>query len=156
MKHREARRESLKNPIRLVSNLDSPFVVLKDDDSYMKNLRERHEFIQSILFMKGINREAAFEMKLLKMARQLQRNLNNKNIRHKKELILEQVKKSFTNSTFLANLREQSKEIENGLLKVGIDHSQFREMAKFILTKEKNKYRSIIMEKERIFALTQI
>jgi hypothetical protein len=50
----------------------------------VKKLREHRQFINTVLFMKGLNQEAANEIELLKMGKILDRNLNNKNLRQNK------------------------------------------------------------------------
>ena len=125
IKHRLIRKMSLINPNNLIKDLNQiEFNELeeKKEDYRITNLRVRRHFINQILYLKGLNREVANEMYILKMGKILDRNLNNPNMKINKETVVNALRSSFTNNTFLNKLKKQSAQIENELKRLGINY----------------------------------
>ena len=125
IKHRLIRKMSLINPNNLIKDLNQIEInelEEKKEDYRITNLRVRRHFINQILYLKGLNREVANEMYILKMGKILDRNLNNPNMKINKETVVNALRSSFTNNTFLNKLKKQSAQIENELKRLGINY----------------------------------
>lgn len=77
---------------------------------------------------------------MMKLEKILDRNLKNTHLKINKASILESLKSTQTNNTYLKHLQKQSAEIEEQLLKIGINAQPYKTLAAYAIRKENDHY----------------
>eukprot|EP00347_Sterkiella_histriomuscorum_P009787 403339896 len=103
----------------------------KDEDlsKHLNLIKSRNKFVENSLYIKGLNNDYKIFYEVDKIEKNLERKLANPHLKINKDIILNSLKKSAFNSTYLKNQQKQKADLDKNLQQMGINLEVFKSVA---------------------------
>eukprot|EP00347_Sterkiella_histriomuscorum_P005110 403357851 len=128
------------------------YSMLEQIQEDIKQEKKKSDYQNYILMRKGLNNAYKEEYKLTQFSKRFERRAYNSKIKINKDQLMNQLMVTFSNQSYLNQIKQSNKEISESLLKIGLNYDNYKTLAQSINSdyQFKNERQTLIQRNQNV------